>query len=318
MINVGIDFTVKKQVLSGSFDYYWRRGNDLMGNMAMDPTSGIAYYKDHVAAMKGSGFDLSLKSQVNLHPIRWHINLQLGFTTHTLLKAGEQPLRAWDYVNADALHLREGYSTYALFSFPWGGLSHEYGDPQGYLNGNPSNRYDSIFDAPSSTLIHHGSTIPRYFGSIEHLFRYKQFEFSIMLAGKFDYYFRQPSIHYSNLFNQVDQGDPDYAQRWKKPGDELYTNVPSMQYPANPLRDQFYAYSSSLVEKGDHIRVREIRLGWDMPKTMLPWKTKACNIYGYVSNPWLVYKANDAGIDPDALNFIPSPASITFGAKLIF
>ena len=35
----------------------------------------------------------------------------------------------------------------------------------------------------------------------------------------------------------------EFAQRWQKPGDELKTNVPSVIYPANSLRDNFYDYS---------------------------------------------------------------------------
>ncbi len=58
----------------------------------------------------------------------------------------------------------------------------------------------------------------------------------------------------------------DYLDRWQKPGDETNTYVPSIVFPphSDANRSQFYQYSSSLIEKGDHIRLQDINLTYSI------------------------------------------------------
>ncbi len=70
---------------------------------------------------------------------------------------------------------------------------------------------------------------------------------------------------------------------------------------ANSQRDNFYQYSSILVQKGDNIRLRDISLGYDLA-TLPALKQSpfsSLQVYGYFTGDMILWKANKMGIDPD-------------------
>ncbi|MFC3157129.1 hypothetical protein ACFOEQ_00395 [Chryseobacterium arachidis] len=68
---------------------------------------------------------------------------------------------------------------------------------------------------------------------------------------------------YTALYNNYG-GHGDYYKRWQNPGDELTTNVPAMVYPGVNVADQYYLNSEVLVSKGDHIRLQDINLSYNL------------------------------------------------------
>ena len=143
------------------------------------------------------------------------------------------------------------------------------------------------------------------------------------------HYFRRPSVDYGGMLNSWG-ANADLGKRWQKPGDEEFTNVPSIIVSATPptlstTRDKsFYANTNILVQKADHIRLQDIVVSYDLNKDQwarLPIKN--IHIYCNISNIGILWRANDYGIDPDALpnqfaNFLPIPRSMTLGAKFDF
>jgi hypothetical protein len=92
-----------------------------------------------------------------------------------------------------------------------------------------------------------------------------------------------------------------------------------MQYPATELRDNFYKFSSALVEKGDHMRLQDIRLSYNYSKQALNrLSIQSLQFYVYVNNVGIVWKANKQGIDPDNIDGIPTPLTIAGGIKIDF
>jgi hypothetical protein len=117
----------------------------------------------------------------------------------------------------------------------------------------------------------------------------------------------------------VSKGHPDYERRWQGPGDEKSTYVPSMIFPADPLRDNFYGYSEPLIEKGDHIRLQDIQFSYDLSKKSIPkWPVQSVRFYVYANNIGIIWKANHQGIDPDYVTSIPNPRTLAMGVKLNF
>jgi TonB-dependent starch-binding outer membrane protein SusC len=118
----------------------------------------------------------------------------------------------------------------------------------------------------------------------------------------------------------------DYDKRWQNPGDENHTNVPSMApYSTDGFRDQFYNGTSATVEKGDHIRLQDISLSFDIDKSV--WKglpVKQLRLYVYTNNVGILWRANQSHLDPDAVPFIGdsqstiAPRSFSFGLKTSF
>lgn len=125
-------------------------------------------------------------------------------------------------------------------------------------------------------------------------------------------------MNYYNLF-YYGEGDKEFAKRWQAAGDEMYTNVPSMIYPVNQYRDEFYSYSSINVINAGNIKLTDIYLGYHLKKIIRKRIFPKMEIYAVLSNlNIMLWKANKVGIDPDFPTGLKSPKTIAFGLKCNF
>jgi TonB-linked SusC/RagA family outer membrane protein len=317
--NFGVDFSIK-YFLKGSIDYYIKRGRDLIGTRLIDPTTGVSLFKGNSADMTGKGIDLVLSSTNLRGKLLWTSTFLFNYTKDKVTNYLLKPATIADAINYSSPVI--GNPLYSIYAFKWGGLDSE-GDPRVYLDGKLSKDYSEIYNSTDlSNLKYVGTTTPTKFGSLRNDFSWKQISLSFNITYKFGYYFRQPSVNYTNLFNGSSYAfNADFDKRWQKQGDEKITNVPAMIFPTNYLRDAVYQNSDILIEKGDHIRLQDISLGYDLNKSQIPGLPfNNIKFYAYISNIGILWKANHNGIDPDYVpNYgmiYPNPKTFAIGLKL--
>lgn len=100
----------------------------------------------------------------------------------------------------------------------------------------------------------------------------------------------------------------DLAERWKKPGDEAYTNVPGLVFGegANYYASlERYSQSDYLIRSRSNIRLQQIMLSYWMPEKLAS-KIKAQNlsISLVARNLGLLWTANEEGVDPDYIHAV--------------
>jgi TonB-dependent starch-binding outer membrane protein SusC len=324
--NIGFDFALKNDRISGSIDYYRKYGKDLIGLSPVDPTTGVTSslltftFKGNVASMKADGIDLVLNTKNIDGKFSWASSFILSHSSARVTKYIPADLSAYVYLEyGTTINPIPGKPLYTIYSYPWAGLDPATGDPMGYINGAPSKDYSALTTTTVDKLVYHGSAIPVFFGSLRNSFSWKNFSVSANLVYKLNYYFRRTSLSYSSLFNNW-SGHADYAKRWQKPGDENYTYIPSFIYPnSDPNRDNFFITSSPLVEKGDHIRLQDISFSYTVQKTNKRSWFKTIQLYSYLNNLGIVWKANKAGLDPDYFaGGYPLPKTYAIGIKTTF
>lgn len=320
--NSGIDFEMKNRIVSGSIDYFIKQGIDLIGTSPLAPSTGITSFKGNTANTRGHGIDLVLNTTNLDRAIKWNTNLLFS---HLVEKVAtyKQKASASNYLvsasgSSGQAYPLEGKPLYALYSYAWGGLDPTTGDPQGMLEGAPSTDYVAIVQsATPENIVYNGSARPTVFGSLRNTFTWKKLSLSFNISYRMGYYFRMNSIRYANLLSgQVEHGD--YEKRWQQAGDEAHTIVPSMPATINANRDNVYLYSEALVEKGDHIRFQDINLSYTLDKSLWPkCPFQGAQLYMYVNNLGIIWKATDRNVDPDYQNMKPV-RSISFGLKIDF
>jgi hypothetical protein len=321
MVNIGVDFALKNSIIEGSLEFYARKGIDLIGNSPMDPTTGVTQFRGNTADMKGKGVDIVLRSKNIDKRFKWFSTFLLSYNTDKVTSYKlKQSSPIWYYCDPQYLSPIEGKPLYSIFSFKWMGLDPQTGDPQGYYNKQISTNYGDITNsAELSDLVYRGPANPTYFGSLRNNFSYKQLELSFTITYKMGYYFRRASINYFDLFNNGAPGNSDYELRWQNPGDENHTSVPSRIYNASATRSTFYKYADVLIEKGDHIRLQDIQLSYQMNKNENKWlPMNQMRIYIYANNLGIIWKANNKGIDPDFISVSPNPRMVSAGLKIDF
>ncbi|MDE1191488.1 MAG: SusC/RagA family TonB-linked outer membrane protein [Arachidicoccus sp.] len=318
--NAGVDFATANNIFSGSIEFYIKNAADLVEPSALPPSSGFSSYTSNAANMKTTGADINLTSH--------NINSILKWNTTLLLSNQNNKITKYDVsVSSGSVqgdYMANGYPLNSIFSYRWAGLDPQTGDPQGYLNGAVSKDYTGIINNyQADSLVYNGSAQPRFFGSLRNDFYYKGFSLSFNILFKFSYYFRRSSIglSYTDLINLYP--NEDYEKRWQKTGDEHFTNIPSLVYPSDINRTLFYRFSEILVNKGDHIRLQDIRLGYDFKQAFNKLPLYSLQLYAYAANLGILWRANHYGLDPDLSNSyishsIPTPFSLSLGVQASF
>lgn len=315
VFNFGFDFALFKNRITGNFDYYLKDGIDLIGTSSFDSTTGIKTFTGNNANTKGVGFDLAIHSRNTDGIWKWNTSLIQSFNK-TKVTSFEQKVRGDDYVTSYGQPL-VGKPLLAIYSYKSVGLDPANGNPRGYLNGDISDDYLNIrSNATSENINYNGSATPLLFGSLRNDVQYKNISLSIGLSYRLNYYFRKNSISYSRVLQGLG-GHGDYANRWKKTGDEGVTSVPSLPTDINIDRDVFFKYSDVLVDRADHIRLQDISISYTFDKLKIPTlPLNRLQIYAYINNIGTIWKKNKFAIDPDFQETGPSPKTYTLGIRV--
>lgn len=323
-INLGIEFSTKRSILSGSVDFYFKKGSDLYGETPYDYTTwGLDQeITKNVADMEGKGVDVNLRSINFNRQFKWTTNLLYNRnSSKTTAYYSESSKNGIALLGAgNSIIPVVGKPLYGIVAYKWGGLDNQ-GNPQGYVDGKLSTDYRAIANEADAkglsggNIVFIGSGTPLSFGSLINTFTLKQFSLSINISYRFNYYFLKSALRYSAL---VDGGvaSSDYEKRWQKPGDELVTNVPSFQYPVDSRRDNFYALSSINVLPADNIRLEYINFSYSV-RSKKNWFDNV-HVYANAANLGLIWKKNKEGLDPDYPSTFPPVKTWALGIKATF
>ncbi|MDF2849875.1 MAG: hypothetical protein K0S31_560 [Sphingobacterium multivorum] len=314
MINVALDAALFNNRISLSADAYFKKSTDLFASDPIDPTYGFTTVRRNVAVASGKGIDIELDAKLLDGSFKWKAKVLFTINKDKVDKYYGGTWRALTFTSSAGRNLSpvEDKALYPVFSYLFVGLDPMSGDPQGYLKGEVSKDYTKMLADSMQHLVYHGTGIPPYYGSLNQTFSWKSWMLTVNIAYKFGHFFQKETIRYQDLFNSW-RTHGDYSQRWQNPGDELWTSVPSMTYPANSNRDNFYAYSEANIGRGDLIRLQDIRLQYQWKLA----KNYPIQCYASVNNVALLWKANKWGIDPD-YNNMPPARNYTAGVSVHF
>ncbi|MBN8880486.1 MAG: SusC/RagA family TonB-linked outer membrane protein [Sphingobacteriales bacterium] len=317
VLNIGLDYGLFKNRVSGSVEFYRKNGKDLISDILLPPSAGLTSYSGNTGNLQVNGIDLTINGKIVDRSIKWMTSVLFSLAKDKVTKFNLEPKQNSD--NVGSLYSIVGKPLSGMYSYKWGGLN-ENGDPVGFYQGNKSNSYTSIFASTDpNDIVYSGPRTPPYFGSIRNTLMWKQFSLSFNIAYRLGYYFRRASINYAQFFGSTQLGHVDYQDRWQKAGDEAFTNVPAMIYPINTGRETFYTNSEVLVERGDHVRLRDIRIDYTLTRQdirNLPFRSIVLYVYHY--NGGILWSATDRDIDPDWDTTIPPSKSISLGLNIEF
>lgn len=319
-INIGLDFALLHNRISGSIDVYQKKTDNLLGNMTVNPFTGYATIVGNFGDMMNKGIEVSLQTiNINGKHFNWSSNLALGYNKNTITKMNT-PVPITTGIDQVRASYVTGFPAFALFAFKYAGLD-AMGDPQVELNDKSITKLPNV--TKPEDIVFMGTYQPVWSGGFSNTFRYKAFSLSanaifnlghVMRRDVGPNYFLSGNysgrlINHGNVLGQSDnsgvfaQLHPDFLDRWRNPGDELLTNVPA--YVANQSesltrRDVlYYRYADINILKASFIKMRDITLSYSLPKTLLQRiHTEQISFRIQVSNIML-WKANRFNIDPE-------------------
>lgn len=306
MINVALTFDLFTHKLSGSVEFFNKKSTDLLSVDNIDPTAGLTSVSRNVGVLKGSGWDIKLTSRQAVGNIKLSTTAFVSFVKDVVQEYRGSISSANSYVTNTGKSLQPlpDKRLYPVFALRSAGLDPENGDPRGWLDNEISKQYQKMYTDSLQRAIYYGSGLPPVYGSLKQSISWENMDLSFLISYKLGHYFQRESISYSSLFNAW-SGHGDFSKRWKKPGDEFTTDVPSMVYPAASARDQFYLNSEANIEKGDIIRLQDVNFNYTF-KPFLGKVKASVSMYASVNNVAVLWSANSHGLDPDYIGVPPS------------
>ncbi|UWO47728.1 TonB-dependent receptor [Butyricimonas virosa] len=345
-LNIGVDMAFFGHKLSGSAEFYNKYSYDVLANTTVPVISqGVESMLLNNAEIVNRGVEFSIGSDLPVAgDLSWSGVLNYSYNHNELKKFGYSgPYMAVgnSYVvgrpiGSYSVLKPVGYSPegYVL-------LGGKDGSREPILDEESSHMMDFVTPREGQTLddnnwaYYLGAAEPKSTLSFSNMFSWKGLTFSFMLTGQFGYYVM---TSYSDSFSPDSRNLAAYSDRLDKAFevyDEGYVN--QMSYSELPLynddnKTNFESgrgYSSTIgvamyfrnsFIKGDHIRLNEVFLGYDLPQSLLSKQGvfSRINVYAQASNLGLIWSANGK-MDPNyPLGSLKPMPVFTFGLKLGF
>lgn len=228
--------------------------------------------------------------------------------------------------------VKEGYPLTGFWSYSFAGLDGKTGEALFNFLNVPEEQRSKQID-PTSYLVYSGQKEPYFTGGLSLSFRYKSLtlntSFSLLLGNKK----RLPSP-YEQFSSSYYMPDPytninrDLLNRWKEPGDEAHTIIPSlpkagMAHVQLPNKDNTYSIplweqSDAMVVSGSFLRCRNIGLSWQMKREWCEkMYMKNLSLNFNMDNIFVIASKRFNGFDPEVSNSV-LPRNYSLGINIGF
>ena len=274
--NVGVDYGIFDNRITGTIDAYTRKSYDLIGVIQTSGVGGNAFKSGNYADMKSHGIEFTINTRnIQRTNFSWLTSFNIAYSQDQITRLDFNPRLADAIVQGGAAVL--GGPRRGLFSTQFAGLDNR-GIPT-FTNDEGETVYNIDLQEREnirSILKYEGPAEPRGAGGLTNIFNYKSFSLSVFLSYKFDYKIRLNDAFYPRYtdFSSLSQS---FVDRWMVPGDESITNVPvildqrvlTAGNPDYQAAYDLYNKSTVRVANGDYLRLKSVRISYAMPGALV-------------------------------------------------
>ena len=265
--NVGVDFSLLDNRLSGTVEYYYKNGTDLLANTNGVPTEGWGYstYTINNGEMVNEGFEISLNgTAVSTSDWRFDIGAIFSYNRNEVTYVNVEAPVSYLLIDYPAAYPRIGNPYNAIYGYQWAGLSAQ-GTPQLYdRNGE---LYDDMTPSDIEDLLYFGTTVPVYSGALNLNLRWRNWELAAQFLFEGGHKMRNTSLPFIN--GSIAPVSNRISDRWQQPGDEAHTDVPRYISSENPLYNynyySMYAQSSINIIDASNLSLNNLSLTYRLP-----------------------------------------------------
>ena len=314
-LNIGLDFGLWFNKLSGSIDYYTRRTEDLLlsYDVPQPPFVQGSIYTN-VGNITNNGLELALSYRVlEEGEFTWNVDLVGSYQSNELTTLSNQVFSVSELYGGNIGN--PGNLGNAIRNTEGGPIGNFYGkrfagftvDGQ-WLFHKADGTIGRASDMTEEDKAIIGNGLPKYYASLTNTFRYKNFDLTVLLRGKFKY----------DILNTVDlfYGNPSLL-----PGNVLTSAL--NQYSNITEAPQ---YSDYYLENGNFIKLDNLTLGYNFnlgeksPFSALRVFGSARNLATFTGYTGRDPEVQDTGLYPgiDDRNFYPRTATVTAGVNVNF
>jgi TonB-linked SusC/RagA family outer membrane protein len=294
------DFTVNATMFDSRLDVeasVWnKRTTGLLLDVPIPYTTGYASYAQNAGSMRNRGVDLMINAlNIQSAGFEWRTILNVGFLKNEVLElpgASEDSEGRRFVQGSSSQRAIEGHSVNTFYLVRYNGINPDSGEAE-WLNasGEPTNTYSTN----NRNIV--GSAIPRISGGLTNTFSYKGFDLSLLFTFTEGNYIMFDDLRF--LYNPNNLAsfnlDPQLLNYWTE--DNRNSFAPRLN---GTTQSNFGQRSTIHLRKGDHIRLRNLSLTYNIPANILE-STKvlrSARVYGMLQN-FITFSNLEDGLEPE-------------------
>lgn len=319
--NYGVDFSLFKNNITGSFDYYTKKTTDILRAPRTIATQGEgANTVLNIADTEGRGWELALA-----YDKTFDNGFKLGISTNVshftdkitkLNKGGETDF------GGTVENSIIGRSLFSIFGYRSDGLFQSQEDvnnsPTQSLARPGSIKYvdingDGVINVDDRDWL--GTTLPKFEYGVTINLAYKNFDLSLFGSGVASRIGQDPYVFFNNFVSGRENGGVGLLNAWTP--DNKNTNVPAATLAFNDTRTSDYTF-----RKNSYFKLRNLQIGYSLPKDFIARIGNISSARFYLQGENLLWIAHKDYIGPDPertdVNRIPVPTVLSLGFNLNF
>jgi len=314
-LNIGLEYSLLKDRLSGTIDWYSRTTKDIIYNYnAQLPPFVLSTLTTNVGTISNHGIEIGINASIiKSRDFSWDANGTFFNQNNKLVSLSNDIYKA-TYIEwyglpspgnlGNAIRTEEGKPLGQFYGKRFAGF-----DQDGkWLFYNKNNEKVSLADIKPEDLTYIGNGVPKYYASLTNTFRYKGFDLSIFFRGKFDYkILNLKDLYFGNL-------------TW------LPNNVLKSAITKNAQLHDAPQYSDYYLEPGDFVKLDNLTLGYTFKFKNQDWIR---NLRIYASGLNLMTFTKYSGTNPEtqdtgfttgieSRDFYPVSSTLMFGVNIGF
>lgn len=321
--NLGLEFTMLKNRLSGAIEFYQTDTEDILLGLGLPPTSGVTGYTANIGSTQNKGIEITLNGTIidNPNGVSWDAGLNFFANRNELTSLASGQTRDegnWWFV---------GNNINAIFDYKRIGLwqaddKHlnilEPGGAVGMIKVNYHGDYNAD-GTPTRAIGPADREVmdvdPKWQGGFNTRVAYKGFDLGVV--G----FYRHggilfSTIHGSNGYLNLLTGrrnniDVDY---WTP--ENTGAKYPN---PAGPISNDNPKYGSTLSYfDGSFMKIRTITLGYDFNRSVIKDSNVRLRAYFTAQNPFVMFSEfhRESGLDPESNSFGNENAAVNLSGNL--
>ena len=311
--NIALDFGFLNSRLTGTFDLYWRKTENLLNTVTAPAGTNFSNeLLTNVGTLENRGFELTLTARpVVSRDWNWTINYNISYNRNRITKLTFNDDPSYKGVIHGGIDGATGYNIqinavdqpYNSF-YVFQQMYDTNGQPieGAYVDQNGDNKIDE------EDLIAYKKSAPDVYMGLSTQLRYKNWDLLMGLRASFGNYV------YNNV--QSNREAWDGSQMYDQTGflKNRLTSAWSHDFRAGQYRSSYY------IQKADFFRMDNITIGYTFDKLFND--KQSARIYFTVQNPFVATKYS--GLDPEISgegidnNLYPRPRSYMLGLSLNF
>lgn len=323
--NTGFDFSIFKNRVFGSIEYYVTNTSDLLAPQPLPNSTGFGGFTTNIGETQNRGIEMSL-STLNIEKGDFSWSTDVIFTRNrekiVSLPNGDD-IAAGRFIG-QPLTVFYDLKKIGIWQTSEKDLAASFGDKVGEIKIQDTNG-DGRINSLDRVIL--GSAVADFALGMTNRFNYKGFDLSFFVFGRFG----------SMICSQFHQSFNSLFGRYNNLAVDYWTpNNPTNAYPRPNQNQEFPNYNSSMsLFDGTFVKVRNINFGYNFSSDIAKKiGLSSLRIYSSIQNPFIFseYRKVHKGIDPETFidgeqgveggvinaNIAPPVVQYTFGINAKF